>query len=121
MMLGPITLTNTGESPCSLPTGQPRVRIVWQGRVLPVRETSGQDLSQGTPARLLAPHSTAMVYTAWGNWCGKPSEGTIIQPTFELRWADGLGIDAPNNRLTPPRCGSRTAGSTIAVSVPVRD
>jgi hypothetical protein len=121
MMLGPITLTNTGESPCSLPTGQPQVRIAWQGRVLRVRETGGQDLSGGTQARVLAPHSTAMVYTAWANWCGKPSEGTIIQPTFELRWVDGLGVDAPNNRLTPPRCGSRAAGSTIAVSGPVRD
>jgi hypothetical protein len=122
LMLGPVTLTNSSSSACSLPAGRPNVQIVWRGRVLDVRETGGGSIdSRATPVRLLEPHSTAMLYMAWGNWCGRPSEGTIIRPTFELRWADGLAVNAPDSNLTPPRCNSRTGGSVLAVGVPVRD
>ena len=118
-MLGPVTLTNNGDSACSLPTGRPSVRILWRGRVLPARETDGTKLFRGPPARVLAPHSTAAITMDWSNWCGKPSEGTVIQPTFELRWTDGLGVDAPDHpALTPPRCGSPRGGSVIVVGVP---
>jgi hypothetical protein len=119
-MLGPVTLTNTGSSACSLPNSRPRVSILWQARVLPVRETAGTVRSGEARAGVLGPHSRAMIYMAWSNWCRKPREGTIIRPTFRLRWADGLVVDAPNNRLTPPRCGSPAGGSEIAVGVPVR-
>jgi Protein of unknown function (DUF4232) len=115
-MLGPVTLTNNGGSACSLPTGRPSVRILWQRRVLATRETALRP--DAPPVHVLAPHSTAAVMMDWSNWCGKPSEGTVIRPTFELRWADGLGVDAPDYpALTPPRCGSRAGGSVIAVGV----
>jgi hypothetical protein len=81
------------------------------------------DVSGETPVRVLAPGSKAAIFMAWSEWCGKPSAGTI-RPTFQLRWADGLGVDARNHALTPPRCdspGSGTRGSTIAVSTPVTD
>jgi len=122
-MLGPVTLTNTSGGACSLPSGLPRVRILWQGRVLPAREVAGFRASGETPVPVLAPHSTATITMDWSNWCGKPSEGTVIRPIFQLRWADGLlGVDAPNHAMTLPRCGtsgSGTRGSTIAVSRPV--
>jgi hypothetical protein len=82
------------------------------------------DVSGETPVRVLAPGSKAAIFMAWSEWCGKPSAGTIIRPTFQLRWADGLGVDARNHALTPPRCdspGSGTRGSAIAVSTPVTD
>ncbi|MGZ4289651.1 MAG: DUF4232 domain-containing protein [Gaiellaceae bacterium] len=123
-MMGPATLTNTSGSACSLPSGRPRVRILLQGRVLPARETGEMDISGETPVRVLAPRSKAAIFMDWSNWCGKPSEGTIIRPTFQLSWADGLGVDAPNHAMTPPRCnspGSGTSVSTIDVSTPVAD
>jgi Protein of unknown function (DUF4232) len=118
-MVGPVTLTNTSGNACSLPTGRPRVHIVWHGRTLAAREKGGMDISGATPARLLVPNSSAAIYLDWSDWCGRPSEGTIIRPTFELRWADGLGVDAPNQPMTPPRCGSPAGGSVIAVSAPM--
>jgi hypothetical protein len=120
-MLGPVTLANTGSNACSLPTGRPRVTILWRDRALPVRETTaGTGFSGETHARVLVPHSRAVIYMRWSNWCGKPREGTIIRPTFRLRWADGVVVDALNNKLTPPRCGSPAGGSQIAVGVPVK-
>jgi Protein of unknown function (DUF4232) len=120
-MLGPVTLTNTSGSACSLPTGQPRVRILWRGRVLPAQETGGKNFSPAPPVHVLAPHSKAAITMDWSNWCGKPGAGTLIRPTFQLRWADGLEVDAVNDpALTPPRCGSPSAGAAIAVSVPER-
>src|SRR6266516_3218211 len=123
-MLGPVTLTNTSVSACSLPSGRPRVRILWQGRVLPDRETGGMDVSGETPVRVLAPRSKAAIFMDWSNWCGKTSAGTIIRPTFQLRAADGLRVDSPSRAMTPPRCdspGSGTRGSRIAVSRPRTD
>ena len=120
-MLGPVTLTNTSGSACSLPTGRPRVRILWQGRVLPARETGGGNFSPAPPVHVLAPHSRAAITMDWSNWCGKPGAGTLIRPTFQLRWANGLGVDAVNNpAMIPPRCGSPSAGAAIVVSVPER-
>ena len=119
-MLGPVTITNTSSTACSLPAGRPGVHILWHDRVLPARETDLSD-PPGRAVRLLGPHSTAAITMAWSNWCGKPSEGTVIRPTFQLRWADGLGVDASNVALTPPRCGLRTTGSVIQVSVPETD
>jgi hypothetical protein len=120
-MIGPVKLTNTGAGACSLPHGRPQVRIVWQGGILAARETGGMRVWGEPPARWLAPHSTAAVYVDWSNWCGKPGDGTIIRPTFELRWGGGPAVDAPSQAMSPPRCGSSTAGSSIAVSRPVRN
>jgi uncharacterized protein DUF4232 len=119
-MLGPATLTNTGGSMCSLPTGRPTVHILWRGRVLGVRETDGTRLFQAPGVQMLAPHASAVITMEWSNWCGKPREGTVIRPTFQLRWTDGLVVDATDRpALTPPRCGS-PHDSKIAVGVPER-
>jgi hypothetical protein len=121
-MLGPVTLTNIGGSACSLPTGRPRVRIVWQGRVLPARETGGKNFAPAPPVHILAPHARAAIFIDWSNWCGKPGTGTVIRPTFQLRWADGLGVNAVDSpALTPPRCNAAGTEAAILVSAPERD
>jgi hypothetical protein len=119
-MDGPATLTNISDTACSLPIGRPRVRILWRGRIVPTRET--KEGAEGPPLRVLAPHSRAAIFLSWGNWCGTPSEGTIsrIRPTFQLRFADGLKVDAPGWVATPPGCISPGGGSVIAVSHPVK-
>lgn len=72
--------------------------------------------------RVLAAHSRATIQLSWGNWCGKPSEGTTswIRPTFLLRFADGLKVAAPGSVATPPGCTSKGAESVLAVSRPIR-
>ncbi len=119
-MDGPATLTNVSDTACSLPSGRPLVRILWRGRIVPTRET--KEASEGPPLRVLAPHSRAAIFLSWGNWCGKPSEGTVsrIRPTFQLRFAGGLEVNAPGWVATPPGCISPGGGSVIAVSRPVR-
>ncbi len=119
-MDGPATLMNISDTACSLPSGRPRVRILWLGRIVPTREI--KDASEGPPLRVLAPHSRAAIFLSWGNWCGKPGEGTVsrIRPTFQLRFSDGLKVDAPGWVATPPGCISPGGGSVIAVSRPVR-
>jgi hypothetical protein len=119
-MLGPVTLTNVGGSACSLPTGRPRVRILWHGKVLPARESGGTNFSPAPPLRVLTPHSKAAIFMGWSNWCGKPATGTVIRPTFQLRWADGLGVDAVDSpALTPPRCNAAGTAAVILVGAPV--
>ena len=123
-MAGPAILTNSSGSACSLPSGRPRVRILWQGRVLPARENGEMDVSGETLEHVLAPRSKAAIFMAWSEWCGTPSEGAIIRPTFQLRWADGLSVNAPAQEMSPPRCDSPGAGthsSTLAVGTPVTD
>jgi hypothetical protein len=117
-MDGPAILTNVGDSACSLPSGRPRVRILWRGRILPTRETS--EASDGPPLRVLAAHSRATISLEWSNWCGKPSEGTVsrVRTTFLLRFGGGLRVDAPGWVATVPGCLSPGQGSVLAVSTP---
>jgi hypothetical protein len=55
----------------------------------------------------------------WQNWCGKPSEATIIRPTFDLRFPGGLHVNAVEPGMNPPRCDG--AASTLTVSPPLTD
>lgn len=120
-MDGGATLTNVSESACSLPGGRPSVRMVWRGRIVPTQEIG--EAAGDPPIRVLAAHSKAVVAMDWSNWCGKPSGGTIfrIRPTFLLRFAGGLRVDAPGWVATPPRCGGSGARvSMLAVSRPFK-
>jgi len=105
-MEGGTILTNTAGSPCSLPSGRPRVDILWHGRVLPTRETTEPASGEPPPVRMLGPSSKAVIPLNWANWCGKPRQGTVsgFRPTFEVRFAGGLRIDAPGSVATPPFC-----------------
>lgn len=115
-MGGEATLTNVGAGVCSLPTGRPDVRILWQGRSLPVREaTAAADDPLPHP---LAPNSKAFIQLLWSNWCGKPVPG--IRPTFELRFADGVVVDAPGWVARTPICLAPGKGSVLSVSRPFR-
>src|SRR5262249_22750368 len=82
-MRGQVTLKNVSGIGCALPRGRPRVIILWRGRVLPARETSLSG-SGASRVRVLAPNATAAITIDWSNWCGKPSEGTVIRPIFRL-------------------------------------
>ncbi len=115
-MDGAATLTNLSASVCSLPTGRPAVHILWQGRILPVREAT--EAADDPSPHPLAPHSKAFIQLLWSNWCGKPTEG--IRPTFKLRFADGLNVDAPGWVARTPICMSPGRASVIAVSRPYR-
>lgn len=119
-MNGDATLTNVSNSRCALPSGRPRVRILWRGRIVPTREINAA--TGGSPLPVLAAHSRATVLLSWGNWCGKPSEGTIswVRPTFLMRFAGGLKVAAPGSVATPPGCTDKRTESVIAVGTPVR-
>jgi uncharacterized protein DUF4232 len=114
-MEGGAILTNTGGTACSLPSGRPRVHIVWHGRILPARETTEPAAGEPPPVRMLGPNSKAVIPMNWANWCGKPRQGAVsgFRPTFELRFADGLKIDAPGSVATPPLCISPKRPTSI--------
>ena len=116
-MDGGAMLTNKSAAACSLPLAPPRVGIFWRGKRMPARE---QRMSgAGTKfVHVLAPGKRAWVPMDWANWCGRPSEGTLITPTLVLRFG-GLRIAAKAHVMTPPRCGS-PGGSTISVGPPVK-
>jgi Domain of unknown function (DUF4232) len=114
--LGGARITNAGAAACALPSAPPLVRIFWQGAAMPARQV-GMAVSGATPVRVLAPGDRAFIYLQWRNWCGKPSEGTIIRPVFQLRFAGGALVDAHAQDMSPPRCD--VPGSTIAVSSPL--
>jgi Protein of unknown function (DUF4232) len=120
-MEGGATLTNIGQSACSLPGGRPTVAIFWQGRIMPTRETAIPS-KVAPPLRLLAPQAKATILLSWANWCGRPREGTVgwIRPTYRLRFADGLRVEAPGRVATPPGCLNKRGVSVLAVSPPVR-
>jgi len=121
-MLGGAKIRSS-EAACSLPSRAPLVQIVWQGRVMPVRQVDGMAVSGATPVRVLAPGARAFIYMQWREWCGNPPETTVIRPVFQLRFP-GLAVNARAVEMSPPRCdspGSGTRGSRIAVSRPLTD
>jgi hypothetical protein len=121
-MDGEATLTNMSGTTCSLPITPPRVTIFLHGVQMPARQKrmSGE---RSALVHILAPGAKAVVHMDWFDWCGKPSEGTLIRPTLRLRF-DELQIAARAHVMTLPRCGSPgtgTRGSTILVSPPLTD
>jgi hypothetical protein len=118
-MLGSAMLTNTSATPCSLPSTSPQVSIFWRGRQMPARQEGFSD-SGGIPVRVLAPGAAAFVHMGWAEWCGKPSAGTLIRPTFRLRFG-GLEVAARAHVMTPPRCDVPGTEAAIRVGRPVRD
>lgn len=119
-MNGPATLTNVSGASCTLPTGRPRVHILWRGRILPTREAA--EAADDPMPGVLTPHSKAFIALSWSNWCGDPSEGTVsrIRPTFLLRFAGGLQVSAPGWVATLPGCLSPGKMSSISVSRPYK-
>jgi hypothetical protein len=115
-MGGAATLTNVSASVCSLPKGRPDIHILWQGRILPVREAT--EAADDPVPHPLAPHSKAFIQLLWSNWCGKPVEE--IRPIFKLRFADGLRVDAPGWVARTPICMSPPGPSVLSVSRPFR-
>jgi hypothetical protein len=112
-MDGGASLTNTSATACALPVAPPRVSIVWRGKQLPAR----QELMRGAGTKfvhVLAPGAKAWIPVDWANWCGKPSEGTLIRPTLVLHFGASRVAARVNNLMTPPRCGS-PGGSTLYV------
>ena len=112
-MAGFATVTNTGLTACSLPTTRPRVSIVWRGEQMPTQQKSFAGPG-GVPIHVLAPGRAAFVHMDWSEWCGTPSAGTVIRPTFSLRFG-GLVVAARAQQLTPPRCDVPGTISTIFV------
>jgi hypothetical protein len=121
-MDGVATLTNTSPTACSLPRTPPQIGIFWRGKQMRTRQRP-MSVSGVAPVHVLAPGAKAFVHVDWYDWCGKPSEGTLIRPTLQLRFS-GLEVAARAHVMTPPRCGTPgtgTRGSTILVSPPLRD
>ena len=117
-MMGTVILTNTGAGACSFPTGRPHVTVLWQGRVLPVRE-AGMGRPSGRPVPVLAPHSGVAIDMGWSHWCGrKLAGGTSSDPTFRLSWPGPLVVDVPNGVSVVPDCLGRRGPSWIAVGRP---
>jgi Domain of unknown function (DUF4232) len=116
MVLGGAEITNTGGQACTLPVGRPVVRLTWDGRPMRVREPvprSGE-VQSGTPARVLAPGSKALVSMRWGNWCGRRMPGL---PTMTLLFGNGLTVSAPG--LGVPRCIGPGSPGFLDVSRPL--
>ena len=110
---GTVVLTNMGAGTCSFPAGRPHVEVLWQGRVLPTRETAMEERSE-RPIRVLGPHARAAIDVDWANWCGNLGHGTASDPTFRLSWPGRLTVDVPNGVSMVPRCNG---GGPSVVSV----
>ena len=116
---GTVILTNTGTGACSFPTGRPHVSVLWNGHVLPTRE-SGEGQPSGRPVPVLGPHRGVAIDMDWANWCGRLEHGTAADPTFRLSWAARLVVDVPNGVTVRPRCNGG-GGSVISVGRPYRN
>jgi Domain of unknown function (DUF4232) len=121
-MDGVATLTNAGATACALPLTPPRVSIFWRGKQMPARQR--QMSGEGSAlVHVLAPGAKAAVHMDWYDWCGKPSEGTLIRPILRQRFR-AMHVAARAHVMTLPRCGTPgtgTRGSTILVSPPLAD
>jgi Protein of unknown function (DUF4232) len=116
-MAGGTTLTNTSNVVCSLPTGQPILRIRWQGRTLALRERRFAP-PPGKPVRILEPGAEATIFLQWWNYCGT-AVTRKVPPTVYLRFPDGLAVSAlATQQWGVPFCNAPGAPSTIYVSGP---
>jgi uncharacterized protein DUF4232 len=112
-MDGFATLKNTSATACSLPATPPRVSIFWRGKQLPARQKRFRGAG-GVPVHVLAPGHVTAVHLDWSEWCGEPSAGALIRPTFRLRFG-GLLVSARAQEMTPPRCDVPRTESTLLV------
>lgn len=116
-MLGGMTLTNTSNAVCSLPTGQPILRMKWQGRTLALAERRFAP-PPGQRVRILEPGAEATIFLQWWNYCGAAID-LKAPPTVSLRFRDGLAVAALAARQWGvPYCNGPRAPSTIYVSGP---
>lgn len=98
-LAGGATITNTGNSSCSLPRLRPSVRISIDGQTLAIKEQPfPYRIAHGRQVHVLMPGEQATILTQWWNWCGKPGSATM---TVQL--GHGLDLVAPQ-RLGEPDC-----------------
>jgi Protein of unknown function (DUF4232) len=133
-MLGGATLRNSGGSICSLPTGRPAFRIVWNRKSLaiPVRQLTGSTAPPWPRARLLAPGRSAFIVMQWRGLpviggalpprrlrrlCNRTT-GASFEPQVALRYRSGLSLTARATGLILPACGPLHS-SWIEVSRPL--
>jgi hypothetical protein len=120
--LGSVTLTNTADSACSLPSTSPRVQIVVGRRALSVRQqpwaqSSAAKSFPSQPVRVLQPGQSAAIGLQWRNWCGgfQPADG------FVLHFGNGLHVVArAAQAVEPPVCAAPGYGSWLNASRPYR-
>jgi hypothetical protein len=119
--MGGFAITNTGEAACSLPTGVPRLAVIWHGRNLVVaNHAEGRPGISWRLARRLAPGKTSYVFLRWfdgiGAACFKPSPAANkpFTPRLVLHFAHGFVLSATASNLSVPNCG--TTGGSIEVT-----
>jgi hypothetical protein len=112
-MFGFATVRNTSLTACSLPATPPRVSIIWRGEQMPAQQKRFAGPGD-VPIHVLAPGRAAFVHMHWAEWCGTPSAGTVIRPTFSLHFGAAV-VAAQAQQMTPPRCDVPGTISTIFV------
>jgi hypothetical protein len=110
-ILGPVMISKTSGSACSLPDRRPRVLVTSGGKPTPINESARMPISGVAPP--LERGAMTAVFVQWSNWCGKATTA------MTLRFSHMLDITVPLVRTQPP-CRSRSFGSVIAVTRPIR-
>lgn len=119
-MAGPVMLTNTSSTPCTL-QGSPKLEILdAQGQPLELKDTL-MSSNQESKQVVLQPKDKARVMLVWRNWCKQGSLGNL---SVRVTLPDNGGqVVAPVQDLGPrtvpltPRCDAPDQPSTLSVGV----
>ncbi len=103
-LLGGVTILNTSNVACALPSRRPPTSIDWRGKRLPTREATFAAPGIFRPVRLLSPGAKASVLWQWFS-CGGNGPKAAVRPTLILRFGHGLIVTARSNEATPAFCG----------------
>jgi len=118
---GGLGFTNIGRSACSLPLGNPRPSLFWDGHRLAVRQihVAHPFRMGGEPVvHVLGAGRSAQIDFDWRNWCGPPKVTTRHPMTLRFRFGDAPVVSlrsVPN----PPYCAQPGAPSTITATQPL--
>lgn len=137
---GGLLLTNASGSACSLPSGTPRISLIWHGQRLAVRQIHVAHFFRmiGLPVapvtHVLGPSKSGEIDFVWRNWCGPPNvrlplagravhvgtAGRATRHPMIFRFRFGNAAFASLRGYARPQCAHPGAPSTITATQPLR-
>ena len=109
---GGVEFTNTGLRACRL-SGLPRVALVLHGWRLPVSRVKSRGLVLSPVVLAPGKRDAALVFTDWGNWCGRHVRRLSIRISIPRTGRVTVAFDGPPGWDYTPQCVQPGQPSTI--------